>query len=530
MQLQHHLKILLIISIIAASLVPALFVSAAPEEGIEPTTEITETENQNEYSETQLFSIYLDEATISKGYTIDLKEEFFKLAIFPAVFNQGAEIEIKEITGLPLPINKKLVSKIFQYDIKNLAAYDKTKPIILQLNYEAESPNFRKLYFWDDNHQSWRLLPTSHNPRDKFLRAKIYLPFAKVAIFEDYDLMEQGSASWYRYKGCACAASPDFPKGAEVRVTNLDNDKSVVVKINDFGPDRQKHPDRVIDLDSTAFKEIASLRQGLVSVKVEPLEYDKRAITITNSPDDLVAKTRSAIVVNEATGEILWSKNPSEILPIASLTKLMTFHIFQGRPVSWDQEIVYSKNYDREGARLYVKDGEIMTIKDLFYSAVLGSANNAIIALVANSGLTQEEFAEQMNEQARDWGLNDTHFVEPTGLDPNNHSSAKDLARLSQIVFQNPELLEIAAQTSYSFQTVNTQKNHYIKNTNTLLNTEADVLAGKTGYSEEAGYCLVLKATGKAKGQLLVIVLNSPDSSTRFAEAQNLLYWGLQQM
>ncbi|MBN1325733.1 hypothetical protein JW977_02015 [Candidatus Falkowbacteria bacterium] len=100
------------------------------------------------------------------------------------------------------------------------------------------------------------------------------MPQAKVAILEDIDIMTEGYASWYRYKGCNCAASPDYPKGTKLKVTNLKNGKSVIVKINDWGPDRSVHPNRVIDLDLVAFKQIAVKSQGLCMVKVEPLTVE----------------------------------------------------------------------------------------------------------------------------------------------------------------------------------------------------------------------------------------------------------------
>jgi len=90
---------------------------------------------------------------------------------------------------------------------------------------------------------------------------------------EDPGYMTQGSASWYAYKGCDCAASPDFPKGSYVKVTRLsDPTKSVIVRINDYGPERDIFPDRVIDLDKVAFQKIAPLGAGLTNVKVEPVE------------------------------------------------------------------------------------------------------------------------------------------------------------------------------------------------------------------------------------------------------------------
>ncbi len=81
--------------------------------------------------------------------------------------------------------------------------------------------------------------------------------------------LEKGSASWYRHKGCLCAASPDFPKGTKLRVTNQKTGKSVIVTVNDYGPNRKKYPNRAIDLDAIAFQKIARLSQGLVSVTVD---------------------------------------------------------------------------------------------------------------------------------------------------------------------------------------------------------------------------------------------------------------------
>jgi rare lipoprotein A len=96
---------------------------------------------------------------------------------------------------------------------------------------------------------------------------------AAVASQADPGYMSEGYASWYAYKNCDCAASPDFPKGSYVKVTRTnDPTKSVVVRINDFGPVRAIHPDRVIDLDKVAFQKIAPLGAGLTHVTVEPVE------------------------------------------------------------------------------------------------------------------------------------------------------------------------------------------------------------------------------------------------------------------
>ncbi|MFA6160926.1 MAG: septal ring lytic transglycosylase RlpA family protein [Patescibacteria group bacterium] len=125
---------------------------------------------------------------------------------------------------------------------------------------------------------------------------------ATVRLVEDKSYMSEGQASWYAYKRCPCAASPDFPKGTLVRVTKTtDPVKSVVVKINDFGPERDLFPERVIDLDKVAFAQLASTGAGVIHVKVEPLlsddpdaiEYEEQS-TVTSARTSVVTKTTTA--------------------------------------------------------------------------------------------------------------------------------------------------------------------------------------------------------------------------------------------
>ena len=86
-----------------------------------------------------------------------------------------------------------------------------------------------------------------------------------------HEPLQKGSASWYRYRGCLCAASPDYPKGTKLRVTRAGSSKSVIVTVNDFGPNRKRFPKRAIDLDATAFRKLGRLSEGLIEVRVEPV-------------------------------------------------------------------------------------------------------------------------------------------------------------------------------------------------------------------------------------------------------------------
>ena len=101
----------------------------------------------------------------------------------------------------------------------------------------------------------------------------------KLAVMENSGFMNSGVASWYAYKDCDCAASPDYPKGTQLLVTNVDNGKQVVVTVNDWGPERDIFPNRVIDLDVVAFEKIANKRMGLCNVTVVPYNADKLVIS-----------------------------------------------------------------------------------------------------------------------------------------------------------------------------------------------------------------------------------------------------------
>ena len=119
---------------------------------------------------------------------------------------------------------------------------------------------------------AWEELPSVDTPQTNSVRALIHLPYARLAIFEE-EIPEVGEASWYAYKQCDCAASPDYPKGTQLLVTSLqDATKSVVVTVNDYGPDRSVHPGRIIDLDKVAFAKLISLGMGLLDVRVTILQ------------------------------------------------------------------------------------------------------------------------------------------------------------------------------------------------------------------------------------------------------------------
>lgn len=238
---------------------------------------VAHSDSTEELDSINIYSLKIDEVTLSRGYTASIFEDNFKVGIFPEVLTEATDIVFKEFTMpekfLPLPnaSKKKIISHIFEFDIKNPAAFNSQKPLIIEIKYPENSVNLKKINFWDKGKGEWRELPSKNIVDKNVIRAPLHLPYARLAVFEDPNIMEVGTASWYTYKFCDCAASPDWPIGTRLKVTDLEDLDFVVVTVNDYGPDRSIHPDRVIDLDVVAFKKIAPKWLGLIKVKVERL-------------------------------------------------------------------------------------------------------------------------------------------------------------------------------------------------------------------------------------------------------------------
>ncbi len=525
--------------------------------------------------------------------------------------------------------------------------------------------------------------------------------------------MSSGKASWYAYKGGMFAASPDFTAGTKLKVTSVSNpEKKIVVIVNDYGPNRAIHPDRVIDLDKVAFAKLAPLGAGVINVTVEPFDVkistkeavklepaaavattseelsandedlskafvlnnrasvnyntgellqdtktggvywvtssgkqpltdrvflksifkDKKINQKTTSflatlktlspvvfldgylikspnnsvvyliyknerraflsgdvfeglgyawndiviaPDKLINQykqglplnssniknlevsavnkeatvikkevaeeisltSKSAVVISATDGKIIYSKNASEQLPLASLSKLVAMKVFLDTKPNLNKVVTYKvqdENYNYKYAdksvlaRLTVSDGETMTIRDLLYSSVLGSANNAVESLVRVSSLSRQAFIIRMNQYVKSIGATQTNFVEPTGLSPENVSSALDYALIARSVLKDGNLEKVSMTKNYSFSTVNTKKAHYIKNSNNLFFTSNLKITGsKTGYLDEALYCLMTRAKDNAGHEVIAITFGTPDRTSSFKETENLLNYGL---
>lgn len=496
-----------------------------------------------EGEENRNYHINLDKNTIAKGYTVSAFDNALKLSLVPGILNESTGVEVVELnekSDMPWQLEK--LSKVYQFEFKNKIAYDNHKPFYIQFSYATSTDLLKQVFYFDKNFNSWRPLPTIDFPKEKFVRSLIHLPYARIAVFENPNALAVGKASWYKYKSGNFAASPDFPKGSKVRVYNVDNGKFVDVVINDYGPDRRLHPDRVIDLDKVAFQKIASLGAGIINVRVEPLSVipdNGKTVGIHSSGAGVFPNFsgKAAIVMNENTGEILYDKNPTAQLPLASLTKLIAAKVFMDTQPALSKIVSYSlqdeeynyKYVDNkwESARVKLKDGDTLSVEDLIYSALVGSANNAVESLVRVSGLARDEFIKQMNDSVADWGATSTKFIEPTGLSPQNVSSAFDYALITKEVFQNPIIQKASTMVSYAFTTRNTKEPHRFRNTNNLVeNFTFQVTGSKTGYLDEAGYCLMMRAKNKNDQDIIVITMGEDTKAKSAADTKELLNYG----
>jgi D-alanyl-D-alanine carboxypeptidase len=362
-----------------------------------------------------------------------------------------------------------------------------------------------------------------------------------VVVVDDYG-EEVGIASWYKSK-----KNPDgvahnrYPMGTKLKVTNVENGKSTIVKVVSRGPYVRG---RVVDLVYTAFKKIKGSNGGLARVRVAALDPKVLGDTTATSPESSAAPTNPnsntlvdlSSVVSSTAGiaydvdksVVIAGKNIDERHPIASLSKLMTALVYLDRKPTFKNIVKYQKE-DKAlfCSCLYVSAGETMTTNDLWHAMLIGSANNATRALVRSTKLTEAQFVNLMNEKAKALGLLSLTFSDPTGLDPANQGSAADMAKLAAIAFSKPQIAKVAVKEKYTFSTINTKKAHTIKNANKMLKTGWQVTGIKTGYIEESGNCLITQVKGKTTGRTIVtVILGTASAAKQYADTESVLSIG----
>jgi len=228
---------------------------------------------------------------------------------------------------------------------------------------------------------------------------------------------------------------------------------------------------------------------------------------------------RNAILVDPGTGEVLFEKNSASVVPIASLTKLMTALVFLEQKPALEREVEVTPGEIAGAGHTQLRRREVVALGDLLHMSLMCSDNVATRVLARESGLPPEEFLARMNRKAVELGLPEARFVEFTGLDERNVATAADVARLLHAAAHDPLIQQITTTREYEFRTG--RRLHAVHNTNRLLYGRWDVLGGKTGFILPAGYCFAtwIRTQGR---ELIAVVLGAPTNATRFADAVRL--------
>ncbi|MDE5649196.1 MAG: D-alanyl-D-alanine carboxypeptidase, partial [Oscillospiraceae bacterium] len=213
-------------------------------------------------------------------------------------------------------------------------------------------------------------------------------------------------------------------------------------------------------------------------------------VSAENKTPEVSAK--ACVLIEEKTGKILFEKNSSEKLPMASTTKIMTTLLCLESGGLDDSFVVDSEAIKVEGSSMGLTEGDVVTKRDLCYGMMLPSGNDAANATAVKLGGSIENFAKMMNERAEEIGMTRTCFVTPSGLEGDGHgASAYDMALLAREALRNPDFVEICSQKKAKVEFGNPPYERWLTNTNKLLDMYEGVKGVKTGFTDEAGRCLV---------------------------------------
>lgn len=279
------------------------------------------------------------------------------------------------------------------------------------------------------------------------------------------------------------------------------------------------------ELQEKLYAQVASVRGDILVRKLQTGKPLRR-----HEVEDLIIQAPAAISIRtteDGSQKILFAKNPEQTLPIASLTKLMT-GLVSMENCDLNRQVVFSETAASiEGEANFFKAGETFYSKDLLYSCLIESSNRAAQALAELLG--KDRFVGAMNTKAEELGLENTHFINPTGLDPDypeissNFSNAWDLVRFSTYLLKNDFFTEIARTKEFDIYEIGKGFHHKAINTNEFLWEMPGILFGKTGQTPFAKKCLLIVFDAPDNnGYIINVILGSQD---HFGEMRKLIDW-----
>lgn len=331
----------------------------------------------------------------------------------------------------------------------------------------------------------------------------------------------------------AAQSSPSKKRVAEQRAKVVKKkpvvqaSKRVKKKVMAKAPSRVKAAVR-----SPAKRKIKANRTSIVRASTRPAVADVAPVSVADrlglgaSDDPLNLNSSVAFVMDQNTHEVLLRKNETAVLPIASLTKLMTGLIIAEANLPMDEVItITDEDVDRlknSGSRLIV--GARLTRGETLHLALMSSENRAAHALGRTYPGGLDRFVRLMNEKAAQLGMRDTRYVDPTGLSSSNQSSARDLAVLVSAAYERPMLRDLSTSPSYEVSLDGRRVLQY-RNSNRLINNANwDIGLQKTGYIREAGRCLVMQVNLMGR-QLIMVLLDAAGPAARVGDAERLRRW-----
>ncbi|WP_080845381.1 D-alanyl-D-alanine carboxypeptidase family protein [Cytobacillus gottheilii] len=248
---------------------------------------------------------------------------------------------------------------------------------------------------------------------------------------------------------------------------------------------------------------------------------------------ELAEGVKSAILIERDTGTVLYENNSKEQLPPASMTKVMTMLLImeaidEGK-LTWDEKIRTSEYAaSMGGSQIFLEPGEEMTTKEMLQGIAIGSGNDASVAMAERLAGSEDEFVEMMNSKAKELGLKDTFFKNPTGLPEEGHySTAHDMSLMAKELLKYEDITSFTG-TYESYLREGTDKKFWLVNTNKLVRFYPGVDGLKTGFTNEAKYCLT--ATAEIDGmRVIAVVFGAPTSKDRNAQVTKMLDYAFSQ-
>ena len=288
------------------------------------------------------------------------------------------------------------------------------------------------------------------------------------------------------------------------------------------------------------FGSIASFAKFVVSSST--FAFEKKEIIVSPLPKFSTPTTTgaifsdklsavSAVVRDRDTGMVLFEKEANLVRPMASITKLMSVLVLNDLALNFlaTTTVSTSSVFDN-----HLERGQDYSVKDLWNTALIGSSNLAILSLVNFSGLSIEEFAAKMNAKARLLGMSSTNFMEPTGLSPNNVSTASEVAILLKEAVANSLIAKTLMVKEYSYHAVSmaSEAEKHVSNTNWLLsglikNSFVNLRGGKTGFIEESGYNFATEIGDDKNHAVDIVIFGAATNEDRFVDAKKLGEWAL---